>query len=271
MKKVAKKIILIAGILAILALLPFGILMATSLTGLESLLSLNRTGVSDAWFAMTRSGVVESRLIIGTGFVQIFAPTDLTLTYVSDYEIHISWAKGVNAHYSMVRGAVGRIPEDRTDGYLVYYGTATNCTDYTAKAGETVIYYRVWSQSEAEVWEDDGVSGSIGGVAVALIVLGILAVGLTVTMFATRNMLLGFPAGIFWAIHGGFAYQQSTQTWDWQYLLFFASIGMTIFSIYAAFALRKSDLAGPDTDEEERKEATEHDEAEHSEEEQEGG
>lgn len=75
-----------------------------------------------------------------------------------------------------------------------------------------------------------------------------LAVGLTIAMFVTRNSMLGFPSGIFWAIAGGYAYQQSSATWDLQYLIFFAAMGMVIFSIFAAFALRKRDLSGPDAD-----------------------
>jgi hypothetical protein len=83
---------------------------------------------------------------------------------------------------------------------------------------------------------------------VGLLLLCLPALGLTVTMFATRNMMLGFPSAIFWGILGGYAYIQSAATWDWQYILFFASMGMVIFSLFAAFALRKKDLAGPDAD-----------------------
>ena len=83
---------------------------------------------------------------------------------------------------------------------------------------------------------------------VALLGLSLLALVLTVAMFATRNMLLGFPSAIFWGIFGAYAYQQSYTTWDWQYILFFGAMGMTIFCMFAAFALRKRDLAGPDAD-----------------------
>ena len=70
------------------------------------------------------------------------------------------------------------------------------------------------------------------------ILLGISAV-LTFTMFHTRQMMLGFPCGIFWAITGGYCYGQSTTTWDTHYFLFFASFGMAIFCMYAAFGLRE--------------------------------
>ena len=72
------------------------------------------------------------------------------------------------------------------------------------------------------------------------LMLGFMAMGLTVAMFATKKMELGFPCLIFWAILGGYAYTQSTIPWgDWQYYLFFASaFGMTIFSAIAMYGLR---------------------------------
>jgi len=79
-------------------------------------------------------------------------------------------------------------------------------------------------------------------------VLAALALGLTITMFIAKQSLLGFPCGIFWAISGAYAYQHYTTVWDLWYLIFFAAMGMLIFTIFAAFALRKRDLAGPDAD-----------------------
>ncbi len=69
-------------------------------------------------------------------------------------------------------------------------------------------------------------------------ILALLLASLTVAMFATRQAMLGFPCLIFWALLGGYAYQQSATIWDLYYLLFFASIGMAIFCSLAAFALR---------------------------------
>ena len=66
-----------------------------------------------------------------------------------------------------------------------------------------------------------------------------IALALTFVMFLSRNMMLGFPSAMFWAIMGGYCYTQSTATWDIWYFLFFASaFGMTIFCALAAFALR---------------------------------
>lgn len=75
-----------------------------------------------------------------------------------------------------------------------------------------------------------------------LILLASAALVLTLTMFLTKNMLLGFPCFIFWALLAGDAYTLKSNTWDMYYFLFFASIGMAIFCMFAAFALRKRDL-----------------------------
>lgn len=80
--------------------------------------------------------------------------------------------------------------------------------------------------------------------------LAMLPVMLTLAMFLAREPLLGFPSAIFWGIFGGYCFTQSAAEWDIYYFLFFASaFGMTIFSMLAAYAIRRRDLAGPDADE----------------------
>ena len=78
--------------------------------------------------------------------------------------------------------------------------------------------------------------------------LGTLAIVLTLAMFVTKQSMLGFPSGMFWAIIGGFAYEQSSTVWDIHYFLFFGAMGMTIFSVFAAYGLRtkKEELAEGD-------------------------
>ena len=80
-------------------------------------------------------------------------------------------------------------------------------------------------------------------------VLAFAAVVLTYGMFQSRQVMLGFPCTIFWAILGGYCYQQSTATWDIYYLTFFGAFGMAIFSAFAAYGLRtkKEELADEDT------------------------
>lgn len=80
------------------------------------------------------------------------------------------------------------------------------------------------------------------------VALILIPMTLTFAMFHTRNLLLGFPCAIFWAILGGYCYQQSEVTWDIYYFIFFASMGMTIFCFLAMYALRREDLAEIDID-----------------------
>ncbi len=76
--------------------------------------------------------------------------------------------------------------------------------------------------------------------AVILLVLAVIPLELTVAMFLSRQMMLGLPSGLFWAVLGGYAYTQSTTPWgDWQYFLFFASMGMVMFCALAAYGLRE--------------------------------
>jgi len=67
-------------------------------------------------------------------------------------------------------------------------------------------------------------------------------------MFASKQAMLGFPCLIFWAIMGGYCYQESVATWDMYYFTFFGSFGMAIFCAFAAYALRtkKEELAEGD-------------------------
>ena len=74
-----------------------------------------------------------------------------------------------------------------------------------------------------------------------------IATILLLVMFVMRNSMLGFPSGMFWAIAGAKAYTLSQTPWgDTFYFMFFASFGMTIFTIFAAYAVNRSDLEGPD-------------------------
>jgi len=77
----------------------------------------------------------------------------------------------------------------------------------------------------------------------------LIPVALTWAMFHTRDLMLGFPSAVFWFVLGGYCYQQSAITWDINYFIFFASMGMGIFCMYAMYGLRIKDLSGPDADE----------------------
>ena len=96
----------------------------------------------------------------------------------------------------------------------------------------------------------DGLTTAIQGIDATflLLVLMLIAVALTWAMFHSRSVMLGFPCLMFWAILSGDAYLLSSAVWDIYYFLFWGSIGMAIFSAFAAYGLRtkKEELADGD-------------------------
>lgn len=103
------------------------------------------------------------------------------------------------------------------------------------------------------------VGADMAAVATSVTELGLimglilLALVLTYALFRTREVMLGFPCLMFWAILGAWFYQESSATWDIHYDIFFACMGMAIFTSYASYALRKGTLSGPDADIDEEK------------------
>ena len=77
--------------------------------------------------------------------------------------------------------------------------------------------------------------------AMAFSMIGVMALALTCTMFATRQAMLGFACGLFWAIFGGYSYTLSVVPWgDVYYYAFIGSmLGMVPFTILAAYGLRE--------------------------------
>jgi len=87
-------------------------------------------------------------------------------------------------------------------------------------------------------WIADGTL--IGGESMYFFMLAIIPLGLLIAMMATKQSMLGFAAALFWFIFGAYCYTQSTVTWDINYCLGFGSmLGMTVLSMYGAYALRE--------------------------------
>ncbi len=137
--------------------------------------------------------------VTATGYI-CQAPGGLTLTYINDYQVGISWTKGIDAANTMVRGAVGRTPTSRTDGYLVYYGAGISANDTGVSFDETAapIYYRAWSQNAGGVWENTGISGFIEGGGMTLIALFLLCGILTFVVLWSKNFLLALMGAASW-------------------------------------------------------------------------
>ena len=170
------------------------------------------------------------------------APTNFLATYINQSQVNLSWSSPPTSIAVMVRAKYGSPPIDTTDGYEVFYAVGNSATDTSMDFEETAstIFYRAWAEYAAPAWSvpaDDDVEG----IGMTLLALVLLAMGLTVAMFVTRQAMLGFPCVIMWAILGAYAYTESTVPWgDWQFYLFFASLlGMTVFCALGAFGLRE--------------------------------
>jgi len=129
-------------------------------------------------------------------------PGDFTLTYINDFEVGISWVTGEDAENTIVRAAFGRVPENISDGYQVYYGNETSCTDSALSlTGSDVIYYRAWCQRDDGVWSSLFASGDTGGfMSVSYLFLGWLALAIFMTWFSSRRpeILVRLSAGLIW-------------------------------------------------------------------------
>ena len=180
----------------------------------------------------------------------MFAPTNFTATVVNDNNIQLDWTPNGLAVTTLILGKVGSYPTSATDGYIIYNGAGATTNDTAVSLDETTtnMFYAAYSVDGGGGTSPDSALAMAGGIGMTLLSLAILALGLTVAMIIAKNMMLGFPSAIFWAVLCGFMYTQSLTTWDWQYLLSFASGGMVIFSCLAMYALRKRDLEPKEAD-----------------------
>lgn len=196
--------------------------------------------------------ITVSAWVVGT-------PSGLILTYITEWEIGIEWTKGEGANNTMIRGLYGAIPADRTEGYLVYYGNGTACSDTTVNlddppeeyisdnADDLDIYYRAWSETPGGIWEGEGVSATIGGIGMTFIGLIMLGAFLMVVGFWRRNQALLWVAALSWT---GFAFwQQSLMaawgTWDLHEIMFMLGIMMVIVCIVEATMINRQENEAP--------------------------
>lgn len=161
---------------------------------------------------MVMAATSDSVTVTVSGWV-VEAPGGFTLTYISDYEVGITWTKPATANNTMVRAKYSGYPEDRTDGYLIYYGTGTSASDTAVNLDETAtpVYYRAWSENTTGVWSPQFAEANIEGVGVTLLALilfcGILsflslrtisvllAVGASGSWLAVMSFIVAYPPG----------------------------------------------------------------------------
>lgn len=173
------------------------------------------------------------------GFAEPDMPTGLILTDVGANSINATWDVVAGANYYTVRIQRDSYPTSITDGELFYTGNLTTAQASGFDLQGTTYYAAVYASNT--YGDSDPAQGFIGGEILILLALIFIPLLLTVAMFITRQIMLGFPCALFWAVLGGYCYTLSTTPWgDWQYYLFFASaFGMTTFTALAAFGLRE--------------------------------
>lgn len=135
--------------------------------------------------------------VIAVGWI-CGSPGNFTLTYISDHEIGISWVKGEDAENTLIRASYGRAPQSRLEGYLVYYGAGTYCSDTGVSLDETIVpvIYRAWSQRADGIWAEDYAEGNIGGESMALIAQYVFIIGLAGLAMWQKHIILYIGAFI---------------------------------------------------------------------------
>jgi len=149
-------------------------------------------------------------------------PGNFTLTYISDYEIGISWEKGENAVNTMVRAAYGRVPASRSDGFQLYYGSGTSATHWVTDIGLVgPIYYRAWSENADGIWEETGSTKEANFMSASFLFIGLIGLTGMLTYFAwrRRHVLICLAASVswlalgMWLFFGDVTNLELTETW----------------------------------------------------------
>ena len=142
-------------------------------------------------------------VVTAVGYI-VGVPGPLTLTYINDSEIGLSWTKGEGAKNTLIMRCFGRYPEDREDGVQVYYGEGTSTSDWYSVALSLPAYYRAWSQKADGAWEEIGTTGEGSFMSQSFLFIGLLALGfgLFVAAFRWKDMLLSYAAALTWLAIG---------------------------------------------------------------------
>jgi hypothetical protein len=141
--------------------------------------------------------ITVSAWVVGTS-------SGLTITYVNDYQVDLEWTKGEAAANTMVRAKYGSMPTSRTDGYEVYYGDGTSCSDTGVNFEESAstVYYRLFSQNGAGAWEDEGISGFLENPNMTLIAFFLFCGIMSFLGLRSTYYILKFLSGLCWMALG---------------------------------------------------------------------
>lgn len=196
----------------------------------------------------------EDVTVTATGYV-CGIPGDLTLTYISDFELGISFNKGEDAVNTMVRVKYGSYPESRTDGYLVYYGEESSCTDPNIDLTSSQMpFYRAWHQNEGGVWEERGIVEEADFMSASFLFIGFILIAGLLTWFAIRvNLMLFRLAGAMswlglgiWLLLSDSTNLQMSDTWTQVIGLVFIVMCIGVLSLQMKADIRhEASVRGP--------------------------
>lgn len=190
------------------------------------------------------AGSSDSVVVTASGYVEDMAPIDFTVTYISDYEIQLTWVNPPSTNTTEVRAAIGRLPTSRNDGYIVYSGNGTMATDWVNLVTvDDAVYYAAWRMNDAGTWSTTPATGDTRGVSMTLIGLAAIALVLSTLGYRYRSPMFAVAGGGFWLALSIFFYQLSDGPWDLYYVLFWFCMGLSFGVILESILLyRKSKM-----------------------------
>lgn len=119
----------------------------TYLTGDSPYADITSLSLNTTYFfrvqATNTMGMANGSELNFTTYPTINEPTNF-IAYPNSTSISLTWIKGVNAAYTMIRGQAGAYPVNYTDGKQVYNGSMSTALDTGLTLG-TTYYYRSWS------------------------------------------------------------------------------------------------------------------------------
>jgi len=182
--------------------------------------------------------------------------SNFTITYTSDTQLDLAWTLYGDAVNIMIRGKYKSYPADipdqnttPSDGYLVYYGSASAVSDTSMDFSQNVgpIYYKAWAQKADGTWYTAPLKGSKESRDVILAtlfgVLAIGAIGFTITGYVKHQPILALFGAAFFLMMGGFAVSQTVTQWDVWYDLMFVSFIFGGLVAMVAFSLDRTERA----------------------------
>lgn len=177
--------------------------------------------------------------ITAIGWVEGLPPgsaSGLTISYINDNEVGLTWEKGIGCNKTMIRRGYETAPQTREEGFLVYYGTGTNTSDYMPIGMSLPPYYSVWCQSASGNWSSS-TEGEGNFVSASWFFFGLIGLAGMLTFFSykRRHILIGLSAALvwlamgFWVLLSGVANLALTDVWTqilaWVFIIMaFASL-----------------------------------------------